>query len=117
MPTSIWFDGGAWASQTTKLLNSIAADISNLKKTVAAIQAQEITDMSDLSDQIAALGTNLAKVQADMNTAFNDLEAAVAAGNSTDIANAVTALRAANSSLQDMDTAALAADATTKPSP
>ena len=71
--------------------------------------------MSALSDAVALLGTNIAKLQTDMNQAFTDLEAAVAAGNPTDIANAVTALGTVNASLQSMDTAALAADATTKP--
>lgn len=51
--------------------------------------------MSALSDAVAALIANLAKLQTDMNKAFTDLEAAVAAagGDSADVAAAVTTLR------------------------
>jgi len=67
--------------------------------------------MSALSDVVAALQATLTKLQTDNAKAFSDLEAAVAAGNPTDVANAVSALGAINTALQSMDTAALAADA------
>jgi hypothetical protein len=66
--------------------------------------------MSALSDGIAAVQASLSKLQTDNAKAFSDLEAAVAAGDPTDVANAVSALSAINTALQSMDTAALAAD-------
>lgn len=73
--------------------------------------------MSDLSDGIAAVQASLAKLQTDNAKAFADLQAAVASGNPTDVANAVSALSAINTALQSLDTAAIAADPANAPAP
>lgn len=85
------------------------------RELLVAIYYQQEKIMTALSDGIALLGTNIATLQTDMAKAFSDLEAAVASGNPTDVAAAVTAIGTFNTSLQSLDASALAADATTAP--
>jgi hypothetical protein len=92
----------------------------SLNEYIVAIYQNQLKQeqiMSELSDQIAALGTNLNKAQNDIAKSISDLQAAVSAGNSTDVAAAVTALTAANAQLQGIDAAALAADPSPAPAP
>lgn len=66
--------------------------------------------MTDLSDAVASVQSSVTKLSTDMSKAFADLQAAIASGNQADIDAAVAALGTINTTLQGMDTAALAAD-------
>jgi hypothetical protein len=84
---------------------------------VLANQEKIIMAQTALDAAVAAIQTTLAQLQTDMAKAFSDLEAAVAGGNPADVASAVTALGVVNTSLQGLDTSAVAADGTTQPAP
>jgi hypothetical protein len=84
---------------------------------VLANQKEQITMATALDTAVTAIQTTLATLQTDMAKAFSDLEAAVAGGNPADVASAVTALGVVNTSLQGLDTSAVAADGTTQPTP
>lgn len=82
-----------------------------------AILANQEKMMSQLSDATDAVQASLDKLATDNAQAFTDLESAVAAAgaNSPDVQAAVAKLGAINTALQNLDAAAIAADATTKP--
>lgn len=98
---------------TLAFLNQLTLGMGSKLDTILANQEKL---MSQLSDAVDAVQAALDKLATDNAQAFTDLEAAIAAAgaNSPDVQAAVAKLGTINTALQNLDAAALAADATTK---
>ena len=71
--------------------------------------------MSALANAVAAIESTLDKLATDNAKAFSDLQAAIAGGNQAEMSDAISKLDAINTRLQNLDAAAIAADATVTP--